>query len=97
MKSSVWLFAAAMSVSALALAQNAPKAGVTESTDPAKIAEIEQHAQQLAASQSATPATGEHEHMRKHGMRHHKHKAQHKREMKDQPAPDAPVASDSKG
>ena len=97
MKSITFLFAAAMSVSGLALAQSATNPGVTEITDPAKIAEIEQHAQQLAAAQSATPATAEHEHMRKHGMRHQKHKAQHKREMKDQPAPDAPVVPDSKG
>lgn len=97
MKSSVWLFAAAISVSGLALAQNAPKAGVTEITDPAKIAEIEQHAQQLAAGQSATPAPAEHGHMRKHGMRHHKHKAKHERAMKDKAPSDTPMATDSKG
>jgi hypothetical protein len=49
MKASAWLFSAAMSVSCLALAQTAPKSTVTESTDPAKAAEIEHHAQELQA------------------------------------------------
>lgn len=98
MKSTTWLFAAAMSVSGLAMAQST----VTEITDPAKISEIEQHAKQLAAggqSQSeATPAMGEHQHMGQHKKMHHramKNKA--KAKAKDKAAPDAPMATESKG
>lgn len=102
MKSTVLLFAAAISVSGLALAQTAPKGGVTEITDPAKIAEIERHAQELAASQSAAPMMDEHERMRAHATRHHKQKPMHRRPMrekamKDKAPADTPMAPDSKG
>jgi hypothetical protein len=99
MKSTAWLIAAAISVSSLALAQTATNPAVTEITDPAKIAEIEQHAQRLAAgAPPATPMTGERDHMKEHGMRHHKHKAMHhKRAMKDKAPSDTPMATDSKG
>ena len=107
MKPSTWLFAAAMSVSGLALAQSGSNPGVTEITDPAKIAEIEQHAQQLAARGQTTPAMGEHEHkgMHKRGMHHNKHRAMHHRGMKhkandkakEKASPDTPMATESKG
>jgi hypothetical protein len=103
MKASTWLLAAAMSVSGLALAQTASNAGVTEITDPARIAEIEQHARQLASRGQATPAMGEHERMRMHkrGMHHNKHRAMHHRGMKnkanEKAAPDTPMAAESKG
>lgn len=95
MKASAWLFAAAMSASGLALAQAATPPGVTESTDPAKIAEIERHAQQLASGAQATPAMGEHDQMKK---RHHKNKAKHKHAMKEKEkaASDTPMATESK-
>jgi hypothetical protein len=103
MKASTWLLAAAMSVSGLALAQTASNSGVTEITDPARIAEIEQHAQQLASRGQTTPAMGGHDHMRMHkrGMHHNKHRAMHHRGMKnkanDKAAPDTPMAAESKG
>lgn len=97
MKSTVWLLAAAMSVSSLALAQTVKNPGVTEITDQAKIAEIEQHAQRLASGAAATPMMGEHDHMQKHDMRHYKHKGMHKRAMKDKAPSDTPMANDSKG
>lgn len=100
MKSRTWLFAAALSISGLALAQAPMKPGVTESTDPAKIAEIEAHAQRLSGGAGAAPAPmmGEHEHMRKHGMRHHKrmHKGMRKHEMKEKAPSDTPMATEPK-
>jgi hypothetical protein len=97
MKASTWLFAAAMTASSLALAQTAKNPGATEITDPAKIAEIERHAQQLASAGPATTMTGERANMKKHGMRHHKNKAMHKRAMKDKAPSDMPMATESKG
>lgn len=94
MKSSKWLFAAAISASSLALAQTPTNPGVTESTDPAKIAEIERHAQELESRAQTTPATGEHE--TKKSSKHHKNKAKHKEEMKDKAPADAPAATESK-
>lgn len=98
MKATTWLFAAAMSVSGLALAQNA---GVTTITDPAKIAEIERHAEQLKSGQPTTPMMEEHTGKRQHGMRHHgkRHhkKAMHNRAMKEKAPSDTPMATESKG
>jgi hypothetical protein len=99
MKPSVWLFAAAMSVSSLALAQSS---AVHEITDPAKIAEIERHAQELASGSQQTTTTttnamGEQEHMRDHGARHHhKMRAKHRRAMKEKAAADQPMATEAK-
>lgn len=93
MKTTTLLFAAAMSVSGLALAQTT----VNQITDPAKIAEIEQHAKQLAAggqsqSQSeAMPAMGDHEHMGQHKKMHHRAKSKAKAKAKDKAAPDTPM------
>ena len=99
MKARTWLFAAAMSVSGLALAQT--NAGVTQSTDPAKIAEIERHAEQLKSGQPTTPMMDKHHGKRHHGMRHHKHhkhhKAMHRRAMKEKAPSDTPMATESKG
>lgn len=99
MKASTWLFAAAMSVSGLALAQSNP--GVTQITDPAKIAEIERHAEQLKSGQPTMPMAQEHDGKRHHGMRHHKHrkhhKAMHRRSMKEKAPSDTPMATESKG
>lgn len=101
MKPSTWLLAAAMSVSGMALAQST----VTQITDPAKIAEIEQHAQQLAAGGQAqpAPAMGEHQQMHQRGMRHHKHRSMHhhhrgmKNKAQEKPSTDTPMATESKG
>lgn len=103
MKSGIWLFAAAMSVSGLALAQSAPSSTVTEINDPAKIAEIERHAQELAAQQQKTPMMSERERIHKPGVRHHRNKAMPKRAKKDndkdkaKTPSDAPMATESKG
>jgi hypothetical protein len=96
MKASALMFAAAMSVSSLALAQTAMKSSVTETTDPAKIAEIERHAQQLSSGAQTTPMTGESDHMQKHGKRQHKNKAKQKSQMKDKAPSDTPMATESK-
>jgi hypothetical protein len=99
MKATTWLFAAAMSVSGLALAQS--NAGVTTITDPAKIAEIERHAEQLKSGQPSTPMMDEQHGMRHHGMRHHgkRHhkKAMRNRAMKDKAPSDTPMAPEAKG
>jgi hypothetical protein len=99
MKSSAWLFAAAMSAAGLALAQTEPKPAVQESTDPARIAEIERHAQELASrpqSTSTAPAMSEHDARQHQGARHHKGKAKHKRAMKDKAPADQPMATEGK-
>lgn len=96
MKSSAWLFAAAMSVSGLALAQSAPGSGVTETTDQAKISAIEQHAQQLASRPASATSADQGGDATAHGAAHHKSKAKHKRAMKAKPASDTPMATDSK-
>ena len=101
MKSRAWFFAAALSASSLALAQTAITSSVTENTDPAKIAQIEEHARQLASQTPTTPMMGEHEHMQKHGkgkhgMRHHKSKAMHQRATKNKAPSDTPMAAESK-
>lgn len=102
MKSTTFLFAAAMSVSGLAMAQSATNPGVTEITDPAKISAIEQHAKELAARGPMTPMMGEHDNMKmnKGGMHHKKHRAMRHRATKkaqDKAAPDTPMATESKG
>lgn len=87
MKSRAWLAAAVMSISSLAQAQ-----GISQTTDPARIAAIEQHAQQLASGAQTTPMMGDHR-TQKHAMRRHKHKAMHKGAMKHKASPDKPMAS----
>jgi hypothetical protein len=96
MKASAWLFSAAMSVSGLALAQTAPQPHVTESTDPAKIAEVERHAQELAAKRT-TPTMDEGDHMQKQRTRPNKNKAKQKRAKKDKAPSDTPMAPETKG
>ena len=96
MKSSTWLFAATLSISGFALAQSSPpNPGVTETTDPAKIAEIEKHAQELEARGQTTPAAGEKEHAKK-PSKHHKSKAKPKDENKDKAPADTPAQTESK-
>jgi hypothetical protein len=72
MKTSTWLLLMLATAAGLACAQDAPLTGIAESTDPAKIAKIEQRAQELAAKQAAAAPM----HSRKMGARHHRmHKA----------------------
>ena len=96
MKARAWLFAAAMCASGLAPAQTARNSGVTEITDPARIAAIEQRARELASRPAATAMAGKGSQMKHKGMRHHKNKAMHKGVKKDRPASDTPMATDSK-
>lgn len=101
MKATTWLFAAAMSISSLAMAQTASNRGVTVITDPARIAEIERHAEQLKSGQPSTPMMDEQRGKRHHGMRHYKHrkhhKAMHRGAKKDKAPSDTPMATESKG
>ena len=90
MKSRAWLAVALLSISSVALAQ-----GINETTDPAKIAAIEQHAQQLQSGGHAAPMMSEKGHMHKHPMRHLKGKA-HKGAMKDKASADKPLANEGK-
>lgn len=68
MKTSSWLVLSLATAAGLACAQDAPLTGIVESTDPAKIAQIERHAQELAAKKSAAEPT----HSRKMGAKHHR-------------------------
>ena len=97
MKSSIWLFAAAVSVSGLALAQTAPSSTVTEINDPAKIAEIERHAEELAARQAKADERGHaQKHKQKHGKSHHKNKAKQQPAAQETPPSDTPMAPEPK-
>jgi hypothetical protein len=51
MKISLWLCLALGTAAGLSFAQNAPLSGISETTDPVKIAEIERRAQEIAARQ----------------------------------------------
>jgi hypothetical protein len=98
MKSRAWLFAATMSAAAVALAQTAPQSTVTETTDPAKIAEIERHAQELA-SRNPTSSTASERNAgdihRAHSKKH-KAKAKAKRAMQDKAPPDQSGVTEGK-
>lgn len=83
------LLFALMAVSGLALAQEAPLTGIAETTDAAKIAQIEQHAQELAAN--PPPATAA---VVSHKVAH----AKHAHKAKAKPAAEAaPTAAATKG
>jgi hypothetical protein len=100
MKPRAWLFAATMSFASLALAQTPSQSTVAETTDPAKIAEIERHAQELASRTPSSSATatssGEQHEAGKHHDRHHAHKGKHTRSMKGKPPSDRGDASGNK-
>jgi hypothetical protein len=57
MKRTIVFCSAALAVAAGAYAATAGDAGVTMSTDPAKAAEVERHAQELAARPGTSEAT----------------------------------------
>ncbi|MBK4734223.1 hypothetical protein [Noviherbaspirillum pedocola] len=69
---------------AAAFAQNAPTSGISESTDPSKVTEVERRAQELQSSQSGTSgasASGKSmsgtEHRARHGAHHKPHHMHH--------------------
>jgi hypothetical protein len=72
MKTKLLLLVSTLAFAGAAYAQNAPTSGVVVSTDPAKIAEIERHAQQLGAMPAAAPAQG-------HPNMSEEHRAMHER------------------
>ncbi len=100
MKPHAWLFAAAMLAPCLALAQSTPQSTVTETTDPAKIAEVERHAQELASrSQGATSTTAtmdERAGMKPREKRRHPTRAKHKAAAKPKAPTETPMATESK-
>ena len=101
MKSSAWLFAAAMSAAGFTLAQTEPQSTVKQTTDPASIAKIERRAQELSSrnqsSSTTTTSTGEQHEGKKHrSARHDKHKAKQKRTMKNKAPSDQPTATEGK-
>ena len=53
MKTVSWLLLSLVGAAGLALAQNAPLSGIAESTDPAKIADIERRAEEIIAKAQA--------------------------------------------
>jgi hypothetical protein len=73
MKTKLLLLVSSLAFAGFAHAQSAPASGVVASTDPAKIAEIERHAQQLGATMpAAAPVPG-------HPMMTEEHRAMHER------------------
>lgn len=90
MKAKIWLFATLVSLSGLALAQDK----VTQSTDPAKISSIEEHAKALAANQPTQADMGmDHKMHKKWHKKSHKkmHKEMNKDMEKKAPEGDAPM------
>ena len=74
------IMVSALIISGAAMAQSGMSGGVTETTDPAKISAIEQHAQQLMSNKSGMQSMDDHKMGQKHGMKHGKkhHKKHHK-------------------
>jgi len=88
MKKAPLVILASLSVlTSMAYAQ-ADNNGVVSSTDPQRIAEVQQHARQLQEQQQnqMKPVTGHHHHgIKHHGVRHHG--AKHHHHKKAAPAP----------
>jgi hypothetical protein len=96
MKASALIFSASICVSGLALAQTDTNSAVKETTDPAKIAEIERHAEELASRQQAKPATEAPASTQKHKKGGgHKGKS-HKPAVKENPPSDTAPATEEK-
>lgn len=95
MKTVSWLLLSLISAAGLALAQNAPLSGIAESTDPAKIADIERRADEIAANaqarssgtsaESAAPAP----HRKAHAKKRRMHKANKAKPAQAAPKPEA--------
>ena len=90
MKTRSLLLLALLAVSAAAYAQNAPLSGVAESTDPAKIADIERRAQDIESQRQSSAPMDEQKMHKKHPMHRHGHPG--KKAMDAAPAsrPDTP-------
>ena len=84
MKISLWLFLALGAAASLSVAQNAPLSGISETTDPVKIAEIERRAQEIAARQQVEQQQDVTPPPKAHSKRH--------RARKTKPAKAAPKA-----
>jgi hypothetical protein len=83
MKSKPAFLIALLATAGVSLAQNAPLEGIAETTDPARIADIERRAQELGAQAPPAQDTGSGERHKKH-KKHGKHHGGHKE------APDGP-------
>jgi hypothetical protein len=57
MKKACWVFVSLVSMAGAAWAQNAPLEGISESTDQAKVSDVERRAQEIASRQQ-TPTSG---------------------------------------
>ena len=79
MKTVSWLLLSLASAAGLALAQNAPLSGIAESTDPAKIADIERRADEIRANAEARSSGSSAEapapHRKMHAKKGRMHKA----------------------
>lgn len=96
MKPGIWLFSAAVAFSSIALAQTAPKSQVTETTDPAKIAEVERHAQELAAEEQKSQEQMQQK--KSKSSEKQKSKAKHKGAKKEKAPSETPMpAPENKG
>ena len=84
MKKASWILASLLSMNGAAFAQNAPLTGISESTDPDKVAEVERRAQEVQAAAQQTPSsaqqgtrersgyTGDSTRSKSKSMKHHK-------------------------
>ena len=89
MKTKSLLLGSLLAVSGAAFAQNAPLSGISETTDPSKIADIERRAQDLESHQRPVMETGMGSHkMRGKHHRHHDHHGQKAKETVADPKPD---------
>ena len=59
MKKASWILASLLSIGGAALAQNAPLTGISESTDPDKVAEVERRAQEVQAAAQQAPSSAQ--------------------------------------
>ena len=84
MKKASWILASLLSIGGAAFAQNAPLTGISESTDPDKVAEVERRAQEAQAAAQQAPSeaqqgararsgyTGDSTRSKSKPMKHHK-------------------------
>ena len=84
MKTKSLLLCSLLAVSGAAFAQNAPLSGISETTDPDKIADIERRAQDLESHQRPATETGMgNTGMGLHRGKHHRHHGQHEQKAKE--------------
>ena len=87
MKTKSLLLCSLLAVSGAAFAQNAPLSGISETTDPDKIADIERRAQDLESHQRPAMETGMGSHRGKHQRPQGLHEKKAKETVAD-PKPD---------